>query len=123
MHCVTMEEPMSSGGPTPTPTPTPGAAVTADRTTVARGGTIRATVSGGPGNRRGWVGLYRASDADQAGGVVEKYLDGQATPPATGLTSATIAFTAPYTRGTYEFRFFADDGYTRLAKSATFEVT
>ncbi|MFE6963724.1 agmatine/peptidylarginine deiminase [Agromyces sp. NPDC057679] len=124
-HCVTMEEPMSSGGPTPTPTPTPpaGAAVTADRTSVARGGTIRATVTGGPGGRRDWVGLYRASDSDQAGGVVEKYLNGQDTPPATGLTTATIAFTAPSTRGTYEFRFFANDGYTRLAKSAAFQVT
>ncbi|WP_435742528.1 agmatine deiminase family protein [Microbacterium sp. PMB16] len=123
-HCVTMEEPLVAGGPTPTPTPTPvGATVTADRTTVSRGGTIRATVANGPGGRRDWVGLYRAADADNAGGVDEKYLNGQNTPPSSGRTSATIAFTAPSARGTYNFRFFADDGFTLLATSPTFQVT
>lgn len=121
-HCVTMDEPLVAGGPTPTPTPTPGPSVTADRSSVGRGGTVRAIVANGPGGRRDWVGLYRASDADGAGGVVEKYLNGLDTPPATGRTSATIAFTAPLTRGTYNFRFFANDGYTRLAISPNFEV-
>ncbi|MFC9558644.1 agmatine/peptidylarginine deiminase [Agromyces sp. NPDC056965] len=126
-HCVTMEEPLGSGGPTPTPTPTPtppaGATIAADRSSVARGGTIRANVAGGPGGRRDWVGLYRASDPDSAGGYDEKYLNGQDNPPATGRTSATITFTAPSTRGAYNFRFFADDGLTLLATSATFQVT
>lgn len=123
-HCVTMDEPLVAGGPTPTPTPTPvGATVTADRTSVAGGGTIRSTVANGPGNRRDWVGLYRVNDADNAGGVDEKYLNGQTTAPSTGRTSATVAFTAPTTRGAYNFRFFADDGYTRLAVSPTFQVT
>ncbi|MFI5733616.1 agmatine/peptidylarginine deiminase [Kribbella sp. NPDC051587] len=124
-HCVTMNEPVSTpGGPTPTPTPTPtGPTVTADRTTVRRGASITATVANGPGNPRDWVGLYKASAANTAGGVDEKYLNGRNTPPSSGLTAATITFTAPSTTGTYNFRFFANDGYTLLAASPTFTVT
>ncbi|MEV8372282.1 agmatine deiminase family protein [Kribbella sp. NPDC056861] len=128
-HCVTMNEPLPTTGgpnPTPTPTPTPTAgvpAVVADRTTVRRGAQIKATVTNGPGNPRDWVGLYRASAGNSAGGVDEKYLNGGNNPPSTGLTSATITFTAPSSTGTYNFRFFADDGYTLLATSANFTVT
>ncbi|WP_109510483.1 agmatine deiminase family protein [Nocardioides speluncae] len=131
-HCVTMEEPLPIGGPTgtptvtPTPTPTPTSTVptiTADKTSVPRGGTIRATVANGPGNRRDWIGLYRASDSTSAGGYDEKYLNGSYSPPATGLTAATVSFTAPGTPGTYNFRFFANDSYTLLATSASFQVT
>ncbi|GAA0582345.1 agmatine deiminase family protein [Kribbella sandramycini] len=123
-HCVTMNEPVSMGGPTPTPTPTPtGPRVVADRTTVRRGGQITATVTNGPGNTRDWVGLYRASATNSAGGVDEKYLNGRNSPPSSGLTSASITFTAPNTTGTYNFRFFANDGYPLLATSATFSVT
>lgn len=131
-HCVTMEEPLPVGGPTGTPTPTPtptvtptptGPTITANKTSVPRGGSIAATVINGPGNRRDWIGLYRASDSNSAGGYDEKYLNGQNSPPATGLTAATVTFTAPSTRGTYNFRFFANDGYTLLASSASFQVT
>ncbi|WP_328321529.1 agmatine deiminase family protein [Kribbella sp. NBC_00382] len=124
-HCVTMNEPLAGpGGPTPTPTPTPGVpTITADRTTVRRGAQINATVTNGPGNPRDWVGLYRASATNSAGGVDEKYLNGGTTPPSTGLTSATITFTAPNTTGTYNFRFFANDAYTLLATTPTFTVT
>jgi agmatine deiminase len=80
-------------------------------------------VTNGPGNTRDWVGLYRASDPDSAGGVDERYLNGRYYPPSSGLTSATVTFTAPYTPGTYNFRFFADNGYPLLDASPTFVVT
>ncbi|WP_020392067.1 agmatine deiminase family protein [Kribbella catacumbae] len=128
-HCVTMNEPVpTTGGPTPTLTPTPtptptGPTITADQTTVRRGAQIKAIVTNGPGNPRDWVGLYLASASNSAGGIDERYLNGQYSPPSTGLTSATITFTAPGATGAYNFRFFANDGYTRLAASQTFTVT
>ena len=44
------------------------------------------------------------------------------SPPATGLTSATVQFTAPTTPGTYHIRWFANGTYTRLATSNTVTV-
>ena len=116
-----MNEPVSTGGGTPPP-PT-GPTISADRTTVSRGGQVKAIVAGGPGNRSDWVGLYRSAATDTQGGVDERYLNGSYSMPAAGLTSATVTFTAPSTPGTYNFRFFASNGYTRLAVSKSFTVT
>ena len=84
---------------------------------------VKAIVAGGPGNRSDWVGLYRSAATDTQGGVDERYLNGSYSMPAAGLTSATVTFTAPSTPGTYNFRFFASNGYTRLAVSKSFTVT
>ena len=51
------------------------------------------------------------------------YLSGSKTRPAIGLTSASIPFTAPAAGGTYEIRFFANDGWTLLATSAAITVS
>src|SRR5205823_3559889 len=51
------------------------------------------------------------------------YLNGSKTPPASGLTSATVPVPMPGSPGTYEFRFFQNNGYTRLATSPTVTVT
>src|SRR6185436_67932 len=41
---------------------------------------------------------------------------------ATGLTSATLAFSAPLTPGTYEVRYFSNNTFARLATSSTITV-
>ncbi|MEX1995146.1 MAG: Calx-beta domain-containing protein, partial [Steroidobacteraceae bacterium] len=95
--------------------------VTAGPATVAPGGTITATVTNGPGNLRDWVGLYGTAAPDTPS-LAWLYLDGTKNVPAQALTEATLVFTAPTTPGTYQLRFFANDGYTRLATSGTITV-
>ena len=95
--------------------------VTAGPVTVAPGGTITVTVTNGPGNVRDWVGLYTVTGADSPS-ITWFYLNGAWTAPTQALTEATLVFTAPTTPGTYQFRFFANGGYTRLATSATITV-
>jgi agmatine deiminase len=51
-----------------------------------------------------------------------QYLNGTKSLPAAGLTSATLTFAIPQTMGDYEFRFFANNGYTLLATSAIVTV-
>src|SRR5207249_11523141 len=74
--------------------------VTVSPATVNPGDVITATVANGPGNPTDWVtfGLTTAADS---GYVAWKYLSGSTTPPATGLTSATVQFTAPSAPGAY----------------------
>jgi hypothetical protein len=83
--------------------------------------TVTATVANGPGNRFDWVGLYATGAANNAH-LQRKYLNGLATPPATGVTGAAVNFTMPATAGTYEFRFFTNDTFTLLATSPTVTV-
>ena len=91
-------------------------------TTVQSGAPIQLTVSGGPGYSMDWVALTPVSAIDK-NYVDWKYLNGQATPPVTGLTSATLQFTAP-APGTYNVRFYADNRLAnKLATSVTITVT
>ncbi len=99
-----------------------GPTVNVTTTSVAPGGLIQFTVSGGPGNRMDWVTLSPASAANN-GYVDWSYLNGTKTAPSTGRTSATLQFTAPSTPGTYNVRFFANNSLaTRLATSANITV-
>src|SRR5207247_5302768 len=76
-------------------------AVTVSPATVNPGDVITATVANGPGGPFDWVtlGLVTASDS---GYVAWKYLNGSTTPPATGLTNATIPLIVPTMKGTYQ---------------------
>ena len=47
------------------------------------------------------------------------YLNNSKTAPMTGATSANLQFTAPMTPGTYNFRLFTNNTYTKLATSPT----
>lgn len=85
------------------------------------GGAETVSVSGGPGNLTDWVGLYRPGDLD-VNPIDWQYLSGTRTPPAAGLRSATLTFTLPATAGVYEFRFFQNDSYSRLATSGSVTV-
>ncbi len=80
------------------------------------GSTLTAVISNAPGSRLDWVGLYpvNGSEATQ---VDWKYLNNTRNAPVTGLTAATITFTAPTTTGNYEVRFFAAGGPSVIATS------
>jgi uncharacterized repeat protein (TIGR01451 family) len=87
-------------------------------TIVTVGATVTVTVSNAPGNPTSWVGLYATGTTNNDLYKDWKHLNGTKTPPATGLTNATLTFPMPTTAGTYEFRLFADtNGYTLLATS------
>ena len=91
--------------------------------TVAAGSTINAGVSDGPGNISDWVMMVPAGSPAQTWGPQYMYLSGSRTRPASGLTSATLAFTAPSSGGQFELRFYANDGWTLLATSPIVTVS
>lgn len=98
------------------------AALSATPATVATGGTVTVAVTGGPANTNDWVGLFRSGDPDTSP-TDWQYLNGTKTPPATGSAAANLSFRMPTTAGTYQFRFFANETFTKLATSNDVTVT
>ena len=89
---------------------------------VAPGAKITVAVANGPGNPTDWVGLYIAGAPDNSTSFLSwVYLYGKQTAPSTGVKSGTVTMAAPTTNGSYEARFYANDGYTLLART-TFSV-
>jgi hypothetical protein len=86
-------------------------------TTAAPQDIVTATVNNGPGNVGDWVGLYAVGGTNY---LAWTYLNNAQTPPAIGLTSATVSFTMPTTPGSYIMRFYA--GSMLLATSPTITV-
>jgi hypothetical protein len=89
--------------------------------TVPAGGVLTVDVSGGPGNATDWV-VLAASGGAETSYVSWLYLNGSATAPSSGMTSATLTFSAPSTTGTYQLRLYASNSYARLATSAMVNV-
>ncbi|MEK7560202.1 MAG: dockerin type I domain-containing protein, partial [Patescibacteria group bacterium] len=86
------------------------------------------TIDGGNSNVQEWVALYVASNPDSSWSIGDnywKYLNGTQTVPSTAVPyPVTLAFTAPTTLGTYNFRYFAQNGFAnRLAISSNITVT
>ena len=105
-----------------TMTVTSAAVINLSATTVKAGATISVTIVNGPGARWDWAGLFPTGNGS-TGFVDWKYLNNTQTASATGMTSATITFTAPKTTGQYNVRFFSSyDPATPLAVSATITV-
>ncbi|HXV59962.1 MAG TPA: Calx-beta domain-containing protein, partial [Vicinamibacteria bacterium] len=96
--------------------------LTLSTTSVEPGGSVQVSVAEGPGYRGDWVSLSLVGSASTSY-VDWKYLSGTRSMPATGVTSAVLTFVMPQTPGTYEFRFFANNGYTLLAKSPAVVVS
>lgn len=89
-------------------------------TQVAPGATVSVKVNGGKSGVQEWVGLYLAANPDSAYSVDSnwQYLSGTQTQPTAGLSSTTLQFMVPTAPGVYNFRYFAQKGYTtRLAVS------
>jgi hypothetical protein len=64
-----------------------------------------------------------ASSAPSSSFVDWKYLTNTKSAGQPGTTGATLTFAMPSTPGTYQFRFFANDGFTRLATSGDVTVS
>jgi uncharacterized protein YegP (UPF0339 family) len=90
-------------------------------TSIAPGGSIQVTVANGPAYRADWVALAKVGSATSSY-LDWKYLNDTRSMPATGVSSATLTFTMPQAPGQYEFRLFANNGYTLLTVSSTVVV-
>jgi YD repeat-containing protein len=84
--------------------------------TVAAGATVSITIANGPGNVQDWVGVYTAGTSDYSY-LNWRYLNGTQTAPSTGLSNTTFSFPLPSSAGDYDFRFFSNGSWTRLAVS------
>src|SRR5262245_15686589 len=89
-------------------------ALAVSATTVAPGGSVTATLTNGIGGAGDWLALAAV------GAPNNSYL--QWTYVGTGVTTRTWAVTMPTTPGTYEFRLFPNNGFTRVATSPTVTV-
>jgi subtilisin family serine protease len=92
--------------------PTP--VLTVDRTQAASGTPITVTLTGGSGGATAWLGFAATSASD--------FSSLQTVQIGAGVTTRTWTVTAPTAGGTYEFRMYADSGFTRIATSAPVTV-
>jgi subtilisin len=82
---------------------------------VAPGAPVTATLSGAPGGAQDWLALA-ATSAPNTTYVTFVYVGG-------GVTTRTWTVNMPSTPGTYEFRLFLNNGYTRAATSPAITVS
>ena len=92
----------------------PPAVLAVNATTVGPGSSETVTLTGGFGGAKDWITLA-ASGAPNTTHLQWIYV-------GAGVTSRTWTVTMPTTAGTYEFRLFLNDGYTRAATSPTVTV-
>ena len=113
---VTVSSPAPGGG-TSAPLPftvAPPPSLTVSATTVARGATITVTLSDGVGGLYDWLSFAPVA-AGNSSFVTFVYVGGS-------VTTRTWTVTAPSTPGTYEFRLFLNNSYTRTATSVPITV-
>ena len=94
------------GGTTPT--------LTVSTTSIAPGGAVTVTLAGGLGGGSDWMALA-ATGSPNTSSVQWTYV-------GAGVTTRTWTVTMPTTTGSYEFRLFLNNGYTRAATSPTVSV-
>ena len=92
----------------------PPALLTLSAPAVAPGGAATVTLVEGYGGSKDWIALAATGSANTS------YL--QWTYVGAGVTTRTWTVTAPSTAGTYEFRLFLNNGYTRVATSPVLTV-
>jgi subtilisin family serine protease len=88
--------------------------LTVSATTITGGSALTVTLTNGTGGGGDWLAFAAVGSANAT------YLD--YTYVGSGVTTRTWTVTAPGTPGTYEFRLFANYGYTRLATSPVVTV-
>ncbi len=112
---VTVASPAPGGTSSAVPfTISPAPTLTVSATTVAPGASITVTLNNGPGGQFDWLG-FAATSAPNTSYLTFVYV-------GAGVTTRTWTVTAPATPGTYEFRLFLNNGYTRAATSPTVTV-
>jgi subtilisin family serine protease len=92
----------------------PGPALSVAATTVNPGEPATVTLTNGLGNANDWLAFAATGAADNT------FL--RWTYVGAGVTTRTWTVTAPTTAGTYEFRFYPNGGYTRMATSPAITV-
>ena len=92
----------------------PPATITVSATNVSTGGVVTATLSNGLGGASDWLALASTS-APNTSYLGPIFL-------GAGVTNRSWTVTMPSTPGTYEFRLFPNNGYTRAATSPTVTV-
>ena len=70
-----------------------------------------------------WIGVYQAGAGDRAWSDYV-YETCTRTPPAAGTSAGSCTYQLPSSLplGTYEFRLFANNGWTKLAASGTLSL-
>ncbi|MBY0495569.1 MAG: S8 family serine peptidase [Cyanobacteria bacterium] len=76
-------------------------------TAAVQGKTVTATLNNGPGRADDLLGLFCPSTNPDATIADSKYLNGSTTPPASGLSAATVTLTAPAGGQTCQVRMFS----------------
>jgi len=89
--------------------------VSASPSSVAGGGNETVSWTGST-QAKDWVGGYAVGAANSSP-FQWMYLNCSQGAPASAIASGSCGFTMPATAGSYEFRLFANDGYTLLATS------
>src|SRR5262249_43500438 len=101
----------------------PGPSVTGAPANVATGGTSTASWQGVQSpTTTDWVGLYRQGAADTSITNWKFTSSCTTTAGSTAKALGSCSFTMPGPAGTYEYRLFKNNGYTKLATSAPFTV-
>lgn len=113
---VTVVTPEPGGGTSAplTFTVAPPPVLTVSATTVARGASVTVTLTNGVGGLYDWLSFAPVGAANSSY-LTFLYVGG-------GTTTRTWTVTAPSTPGTYEFRLFLNNSYTRTATSQTITV-
>ena len=114
---VTVFTPGPGGGLSTAQTLTIGTApvLSVSATSVAPGANVTVTLTNGTGGAGDWIGLAPTAAANNS--YVRYVYIGY------GVTTTTWTVAMPTTPGTYEFRLFLANGYTRAATSPTVTVT
>ena len=112
--------------PPPPPPPPPGSAtLSGSPSSVVPGGTVTVTWSGvASPTVRDWLSRNLPGDADNVYSSDWKYTS--ACTQAAGATAKSFgscAFAMPATAGTYQFRLFANNGFSKLATSNSVAVS
>jgi subtilisin len=89
--------------------------ITVSATSIPTGGTVTATLTDGFGGAGDWL-AFAATSAPNTSYLKYIYVGG-------GVTTRTWTVQMPTTPGTYEFRLFPNNGFTRAATSPTVTVT
>jgi subtilisin family serine protease len=88
--------------------------LTVNNTTVTPDSPITVTLANGYGGSTDWIG-FAAASAPNTSYITYVYV-------GAGVSTRTWTITAPSAPGTYEFRLFLNDGYTRAATSPRITV-
>ena len=96
--------------------------LSASASSVAPGQIISVAVMDKPATSSDWVALAQAGSTTTHIPGFWLYLNGSQTEPSTPNSTATLTFAMPTAQGQYEFRLYADNNGTVLARSGSITV-